>query len=234
MSNKQNEIIKEHISDKIRALWDVEFGLLDVRTNSSLTDSYMTMLGWYLSPVNPKDMLCGHFMSPMSDIGKTIILGAIFGRSDRKYVHLPLIVSNKPARRLYDIICSRRPDILQWDDPMYRMNRYINVISELVTKKPSCKFRNKCGIELSALNTKLIMTGCTPLHSKKDVHKLINEHMFELRTNSINISPRFDESRVYKIAEYIYHCSDTEFNAFVNKCVTMFNDNPDWIGQHMQ
>ena len=223
---------EEHISDKIRELWDVKLGGLDVRTGTSLTDSYMTMLGWYFSPVKMGERLCGSFYSPSSGIGKTAIIEALCKKTD--IVHATISQTNGSANQFsFTGALAIGPDIIQCDDPMKGTDDVLNMVSTLVTnKKFSGEFKGKDRILLSNLNTKVLITSNVPLYMKNDSNNFLTQKLFELQTNMMgHLTDGDNESS--QLVEYIDGCKTPEIGAFINKCVKMYNDNPGWIRQHL-
>lgn len=230
MYDNNPKYTEEHISDKIRELWDIKLGGLDARTGTSLTDSYMTMLGWYFSPVNPKDRLAGSFYSPASGFGKTAFLKALCDRTDM--VHSTVSQTNGAANQFsFSGALACGPDILQCDDPMSGTDDILNMVSTLVTNKEfPVEFKGKDRYNMTGLYTKVMITSNVPLYMKNDTNNFLTQKLFELQTNNMKHCMTDDASR---IVDYIQCCPKSEISAFLNKCVKMYNDNPEWIMQHL-
>lgn len=230
MYDNNPKYTEEHISDKIRELWDVKLGGLDARTGTSLTDSYMTMLGWYFSPVNPKDRLAGSFYSPASGFGKTAFLKALCDRTD--IVHSTVSQTCGSANQFsFSGALACGPDILQCDDPMSGTEDILNMVSNLVTNKEyHVEFKGRDRYLMKGLYTKVMITSNVPLYMKNDTNNFLTQKLFELQTNNMKHCMTDDASR---IVDYIQCCPKSEISAFLNKCVKMYNDNPEWIMQHL-
>lgn len=224
---------EEHISDKIRELWDVKLGGLDARTNTSLTDSYMTMLGWYFSPAKFSDRFCGSFYSKSSGFGKTAILEALCKKTDTIYSRLD--PGDGPVNQFtFAGELAKGPDILQCDDPMAATDSVLDMVSRLITnKKYDVEFKGKDRYTLENLNTKVMITSNVPLYMKNDSNNFLTEKLFELQTNIDMKQGRPFRDDVEAVVDYIYSCKTPEICAFLNKCVKMYKDNPDWIEQHL-
>lgn len=220
----------EQISDMIRELWDVKLGGLDARTGTSLTDSYMTMLGWYFSPTYVCERIAGSFYSPASGFGKTKILKTLCDKTDVVYGYLDPGQGSANqftfAREL-----AKGPDIMQCDDPMQGTEDVLRLVSRLVTNKSAqVEFKGKDSYQIENLNTKILITSNRPLYMKNDSNNFLTQKLFELQTNDM---PHCTKKEADPIVNHIKQCDDSEISAFLNKCVKMYNDNPGWIEQHM-
>ena len=224
-----DSVLDENISTKIRNLWDDELQGVDVRTNTSLTDSYMTMLGYLFSPVNKADRVCMSFYSTASGFGKTAFVRALCKRTD--VVFRELAADAKANQFTFSYAIADGPDILQADDPMKHTEDILSKASNLVSNHTSlCEL--KCGAVKTVENlfTKILITSNIPLYIKNDQNNFLTEKLFELRTNEMPSCT--NNPRVAEIVHYIETASDNEVNNFLTKCINMYNDNPDWLKQH--
>ena len=219
------------ISPMIRKLWDVKLGGLDVRTGTSLTDSYMTMLGWYFSPVDKSNRYAGSFFSPASGIGKTAIMEMLCKRTD--VVHETLSQTNGAANQFsFAGALGVGPDILRSDDPMQGTEDILNLVSTLVSNKECyVEYKGRDRYRMEELYTKVIITSNKPLYMKNDTNNFMTAKLFELQTNNMQHLTDSDESS--RIVEHIEKCPIQNINAFLSKCVKMYQDNPGWIKQHL-
>ena len=221
--------LDENISTKIRDLWDVELEGVDIRTNTSLTDSYMTMLGYLFSPVNKADRACMSFYSTASGFGKTAFVKALCRRTD--VVFRELAADAKANQFTFSYAIADGPDILQADDPMKHTEDILNKVSNLVSNHSSqCELKGGAVKTVENLYTKILITSNIPLYIKNDQNNFLTEKLFELRTNEIPSCS--NDMRVAEIVHYIENASDNEINNFLTKCITMYNGNPDWLKQH--
>lgn len=224
-----DSVLDENISTKIRNLWDDELQGVDVRTNTSLTDSYMTMLGYLFSPVNKADRVCMSFYSTASGFGKTAFVRALCKRTD--VVFRELAADAKANQFTFSYAIADGPDILQADDPMKHTDDILNKVSTLVSNHTSlCELKGGAVKMVENLFTKILITSNVPLYIKSDQNNFLTEKLFELRTNEM---PSCTENpRVPEITHYIETASDNEINRFLTKCINMYNDNPGWLKQH--
>ena len=224
-----DSVLNENISTKIRNLWDNELQGIDVRTNASLTDSYMTMLGYLFSPVNKADRACMSFYSTASGFGKTAFVRALCKRTD--VVFRELAADAKANQFTFSYAIADGPDILQADDPMKHTEDILNKVSNLVSNHTSqCELKGGAVKTVENLYTKILITSNIPLYIKSDQNNFLTEKLFELRTNEMPSCT--NNPRVEEIAHYIETTSDDEINNFLTKCINMYNDNPDWMKQH--
>ena len=224
-----DSVLNENISTKIRNLWDDELQGIDVRTNTSLTDSYMTMLGYLFSPVNKADRACMSFYSTASGFGKTAFVRALCKRTD--VVFRELAADAKANQFTFSYAIADGPDILQADDPMKHTEDILNKVSNLVSNHTSqCELKGGAVKTVENLYTKILITSNIPLYIKSDQNNFLTEKLFELRTNEMPSCT--NNPRVEEIAHYIETTSDNEINNFLTKCINMYNDNPDWMKQH--
>ena len=230
MFEETTDYDNERISGMIRELWDVKLGGLDARTGTSLTDSYMTMLGWYFSPVDKKDRYAGSFVSPVSGIGKTAIMEVLCKKTD--VVHSKMSQVNGSANQFsFATSLGCGPDILRCDDPMNGTDDILNLVSVLVSNKEvEVEFKGKDRYPISDLFTKVLITSNVPLHMKNDCNNFMTKKLFELQTNDMESC---DDAEASRIVEFIDTCKKWEINNFLSKCVKMYNDNPGWIQQHI-
>lgn len=221
----------DSISPMIRELWDVKLGGLDVRTGTSLTDSYMTMLGWYFSPIDKSNRYAGSFYSPASGIGKTAIMEMLCNRTD--VVHASLSQTNGAANQFsFASALGVGPDILRSDDPMQGTEDILNLVSTLVSNKEcSVEYKGRDRYIMKELYTKVLITSNKPLYMKNDTNNFMTAKLFELQTNNMQHLTDSDESS--RIVEHIERCPIQNINAFLSKCVKMYQDNPGWIKQHL-
>ena len=224
-----DSILNESISTKIRNLWDDELRGVDVRTNTSLTDSYMTMLGYLFSPVNKADRACMSFYSTASGFGKTAFVRALCKRTD--VVFRELAADAKANQFTFSYAIADGPDILQADDPMKHTEDILNKVSNLVSNHTSqCELKGGAVKTVENLYTKILITSNIPLYIKSDQNNFLTEKLFELRTNEMPSCT--NNPRVAEIVHCIETASDNEINNFLTKCINMYNDNPDWLKQH--
>ena len=224
-----DSILNESISTKIRNLWDDELQGIDVRTNTSLTDSYMTMLGYLFSPVNKADRVCMSFYSTASGFGKTAFVRALCKRTD--VVFRELAADAKANQFTFSYAIADGPDILQADDPMKHTDDILNKVSNLVSNHSSlCELKGGAVKMVENLYTKVLITSNIPLYMKSDQNNFLTEKLFELRTNEMPSCT--NNPRVAEIVHCIETASDNEINNFLTKCINMYNDNPDWLNQH--
>ena len=221
----------DSISPMIRELWDVKLGGLDARTGTSLTDSYMTMLGWYFSPIDKSNRYAGSFYSPASGIGKTAIMEMLCNRTD--VVHASLSQTNGAANQFsFASALGVGPDILRCDDPMQGTEDILNLVSTLVSNKEcSVEYKGRDRYIMKELYTKVLITSNKPLYMKNDTNNFMTAKLFELQTNNMQHLTDSDESS--RIVEHIERCPIQNINAFLSKCVKMYQDNPGWIKQHL-
>lgn len=225
----EDSILDENISTKIRNLWDDELQGIDVRTNTSLTDSYMIMLGYLFSPVNKADRVCMSFYSTASGFGKTAFVRALCKRTD--VVFRELAADAKANQFTFSYAIADGPDILQADDPMKHTEDILNKVSNLVSNHASlCELKGGAVKMVENLFTKVLITSNVPLYMKSDQNNFLTEKLFELRTNEMQSLS--NDLRVSEIAHYIETVSDDEINCFLTKCINMYNSNPDWLKQH--
>lgn len=225
----RDDILDENISTKIRNLWDDELQGVDVRTNTSLTDSYMTMLGYLFSPVNKADRVCMSFYSTASGFGKTAFVRALCKRTD--VVFRELAADAKANQFTFSYAIADGPDILQADDPMKHTDDILSKVSTLVSNHSSlCELKGGAVKMVENLYTKVLITSNVPLYMKSDQNNFLTEKLFELRTNEMQ--SLCNDLRVSEIAHYIETVSDDEINCFLTKCINMYNNNPDWLKQH--
>ena len=225
----RDNVLNENISTKIRNLWDDELQGIDVRTNTSLTDSYMTMLGYLFSPVNKADRACMSFYSTASGFGKTAFVRALCKRTD--VVFRELAADAKANQFTFSYAIADGPDILQADDPMKHTEDILNKVSNLVSNHTSqCELKGGAVKTVENLFTKILITSNIPLYIKSDQNNFLTEKLFELRTNEMPSCT--NNPRVAEIVHYIETASDNEINSFLTKCINMYNDNPDWLKQH--
>ena len=224
-----DSILNESISTKIRNLWDDELQGIDIRTNTSLTDSYMTMLGYLFSPVNKADRVCMSFYSTASGFGKTAFVRALCKRTD--VVFRELAADAKANQFTFSYAIADGPDILQADDPMKHTEDILNKVSNLVSNHSSlCELKGGAVKMVENLYTKILITSNIPLYMKSDQNNFLTEKLFELRTNEMPSCT--NNPRVAEIVHCIETASDNEINNFLTKCINMYNDNPDWLKQH--
>ena len=224
-----DSVLNESISTKIKHLWDDELQGIDVRTNTSLTDSYMTMLGYLFSPVNKADRACMSFYSTASGFGKTSFVRALCKRTD--VVFRELAADAKANQFTFSYAIADGPDILQADDPMKHAEDILNKVSNLVSNHTSqCELKGGAVKTVENLYTKILITSNIPLYIKSDQNNFLTEKLFELRTNEMPSCS--NDMRVAEIAHYIETASDSEVNNFLTKCINMYRDNPDWLKQH--
>ena len=224
-----DSILNESISTKIRNLWDDELQGIDIRTNTSLTDSYMTMLGYLFSPVNKADRVCMSFYSTASGFGKTAFVRALCKRTD--VVFRELAADAKANQFTFSYAIADGPDILQADDPMKHTEDILNKVSNLVSNHSSlCELKGGAVKMVENLYTKILITSNIPLYIKSDQNNFLTEKLFELRTNEMPSCT--NNPRVAEIVHCIETASDNEINNFLTKCINMYNDNPDWLKQH--
>ena len=224
-----DSVLNENISTKIRNLWDDELQGIDVRTKTSLTDSYMTMLGYLFSPVNKADRACMSFYSTASGFGKTAFVRALCKRTD--VVFRELAADAKANQFTFSYAIADGPDILQADDPMKHTEDILNKVSNLVSNHTSqCELKGGAIKTVENLYTKILITSNIPLYIKSDQNNFLTEKLFELRTNEMPSCS--NDMRVAEIAHYIETASDNEVNNFLTKCINMYRDNPDWLKQH--
>ena len=225
----EDSVLNENISTKIRNLWDDELQGVDVRTNTSLTDSYMTMLGYLFSPVNKADRACMSFYSTASGFGKTAFVRALCKRTD--VVFRELAADAKANQFTFSYAIADGPDILQADDPMKHTEDILNKVSNLVSNHTSqCELKGGAVKTVENLFTKVLITSNVPLYLKSDQNNFLTEKLFELRTNEMPSCT--NNPRVAEIVHYIETVSDNEINRFLTKCINMYNSNPDWLKQH--
>lgn len=225
----RDSLLDENISTKIRNLWDDELQGIDVRTNTSLTDSYMTMLGYLFSPVNKADRVCMSFYSTASGFGKTAFVRALCKRTD--VVFKELAADAKANQFTFSYAIADGPDILQADDPMKHTEDILSKVSTLVSNHTSqCELKGGAVKTVENLFTKILITSNVPLYIKSDQNNFLTEKLFELRTNEMPSCT--DNPRVEKITHYIETASDDEVNRFLTKCINMYNNNPNWLKQH--
>ena len=225
----KDSVLNESISTKIRNLWDDELQGVDVRTNTSLTDSYMTMLGYLFSPVNKADRACMSFYSTASGFGKTAFVRALCKRTD--VVFRELAADAKANQFTFSYAIADGPDILQADDPMKHTEDILNKVSNLVSNHTSqCELKGGAVKTVENLFTKILITSNIPLYIKSDQNNFLTEKLFELRTNEMPSCS--NDPRVGEIVHCIETVSDSEINNFLTKCINMYNDNPDWLKQH--
>ena len=225
----RDSVLEENISTKIRNLWDDELQGVDIRTNASLTDSYMTMLGYLFSPVNKADRACMSFYSTASGFGKTSFVRALCKRTD--VVFRDLAADAKANQFTFSYAIAAGPDILQADDPMKHTEDILNKVSNLVSNHTSqCELKGGAVKTVENLFTKILITSNVPLYIKNDQNNFLTEKLFELRTNEIPSCT--NNPRVAEIVHYIETASDDEVNNFLTKCINMYNDNPNWLKQH--
>ena len=231
MFEKTDNYDNDSISPMIRELWDVKLGGLDVRTGTSLTDSYMTMLGWYFSPIDKSNRYAGSFYSPASGIGKTAIMEMLCNRTD--VVHASLSQTNGAANQFsFASALGVGPDILRSDDPMQGTEDILNLVSTLVSNKEcSVEYKGRDRYIMKELYTKVLITSNKPLYMKNDTNNFMTAKLFELQTNNMQHLTDSDESS--RIVEHIERCPIQNINAFLSKCVKMYQDNPGWIKQHL-
>lgn len=225
-----NTELPENISTKIKALWDDSLHAIDVRTNTPLTDSYMTMLGYLFSPINKSERVCISFYSTASGFGKTSFIENICNRID---VNLGTLVSScgKANQFTFSYAIAEGPDILRADDPMKSTEDILDLVSKLVSDHAApCELKGGKVSTVHDLYTKVLITSNVPLYIKTDNNNFLTEKLFELRTNEIDHCS--NDIRVAEINDYIITCSDEEINNFLTKCINMFKDNPDWLKQH--
>lgn len=225
-----NAVLPEKISTKIAALWDDSLHAIDVRTNTPLTASYMTMLGYLFSPINKSERVCISFYSTASGFGKTSFIENICSRVD---VNLGTLVSSsgKANQFTFSYAIADGPDILQADDPMKSTEDILGLVSRLVSDHAApCELKGGAVKTVKDLYTKVLITSNIPLYIKNDNNNFLTEKLFELRTNEIEHCS--NDMRVAEINDYIITCSDDEINNFLTKCINMFNDNPDWLQRH--
>lgn len=225
----RDSVLDENISAKIRNLWDDELQGIDVRTNTSLTDSYMTMLGYLFSPVNKADRACMSFYSTASGFGKTAFVRALCKRTD--VVFRELAADGKANQFTFSYAIADGPDILQADDPMKHTEDILNKVSTLVSNHSSlCELKGGAVKTVENLYTKILVTSNVPLYMKSDQNNFLTEKLFELRTNEM--PSLISDTRVEAIVHYIETASDDEVNNFLTKCINMYRDNPEWLKQH--
>lgn len=225
----EDSALNESISTKIRNLWDDELQGVDVRTNTSLTDSYMTMLGYLFSPVNKADRACMSFYSTASGFGKTAFVRALCKRTD--VVFRELAADAKANQFTFSYAIADGPDILQADDPMKHTEDILNKVSNLVSNHTSqCELKGGAVKTVENLYTKILITSNVPLYIKSDQNNFLTEKLFELRTNEMPSCT--NNPHVAEIVHYIETASDNEINNFLTKCINMYNDNPEWLKQH--
>ncbi len=224
-----DSVLDENISTKIRNLWDDELQGVDIRTNTSLTDSYMTMLGYLFSPVNKADRVCMSFYSTASGFGKTAFVRALCKRTD--VVFRELAADAKANQFTFSYAIADGPDILQADDPMKHTEDILNKVSNLVSNHTSlCELKGGAVNTVENLFTKILITSNIPLYLKNDQNNFLTEKLFELRTNEMPSCT--NNPRVAEIVHYIETASDNEINNFLTKCIYMYNNNPEWLKQH--
>ena len=224
-----DSILDENISTKIRNLWDDELQGIDIRTNTSLTDSYMTMLGFLFSPVNKADRACMSFYSTASGFGKTAFVRTLCKRTD--VVFRELAADAKANQFTFSYAIADGPDILQADDPMKHTDDILNKVSNLVSNHASqCELKGGAVKTVENLFTKILITSNIPLYIKSDQNNFLTEKLFELRTNEMPSCT--NNPRVAEIVHYIETASDSEINSFLTKCINMYNNNPEWLKQH--
>ena len=224
-----NSELDENISTKIRNLWDNELQGIDIRTNTSLTDSYMTMLGYLFSPISKADRACMSFYSMASGFGKTAFIKELCKRTD--VVFGQLAADAKANQFTFSYAIAEGPDILQADDPMKHTEDILNKVSNLVSNHSSlCELKGGAIKTVENLYTKILVTSNIPLYIKNDQNNFLTEKLFELRTNEMPSCS--NDIRVAEIAHYIETASDCEVNNFLTKCINMYNDNPEWLKQH--
>lgn len=224
-----DDVLNENISTKIRTLWDDELQGLDIRTNTSLTDSYMTMLGYLFSPINKADRACMSFYSTASGFGKTAFIRELCKRTD--VVFGELAADAKANQFTFSYAIAEGPDILQADDPMKHTEDILNKVSNLVSNHSSqCELKGGAVKTVENLYTKILITSNIPLYIKNDQNNFLTEKLFELRTNEIPSCS--NDMRVAEIVHYIETASDNEVNNFLTKCINMYNNNPDWLKHH--
>ena len=222
--------LHENISTKIKALWDDELHAIDIRTNTQLTESYMTMLGYLFSPVNKSERVCLSFYSTASGFGKTSFIENICERID---VNLGTLVSScgKANQFTFSYAIADGPDILRADDPMKSTDDILSLVSRLVSDHSApCELKGGAVKTVKDLYTKVLITSNVPLYMKNDTNNFLTEKLFELRTNEIEHCS--NDERVADINNYIETCSDSEINNFLTKCINMYKNNPDWLKQH--
>lgn len=225
----RDNVLDENISTKIRNLWDDELQGIDIRTNTSLTDSYMTMLGYLFSPVNKADRVCMSFYSTASGFGKTAFVRALCKRTD--VVFRELAADAKANQFTFSYAIADGPDILQADDPMKHTEDILGKVSNLVSNHTSqCELKGGAVKTVENLFTKILITSNIPLYIKSDQNNFLTEKLFELRTNEMPSCT--NNPHVAEIAHYIETASDNEVNNFLTKCINMYTDNPDWLKQH--
>ena len=222
--------LPENISTKIKKLWDDELHAIDVRTNTPLTENYMTMLGFLFSPVNKTDRVCMSFYSPSSGFGKTSFIENICERID---VNLQELVCSpgKANQFTFSYAIAEGPDILKTDDPMKSTEDVLDLVSKLVSNHTApCELKGGAVKTVKNLFTKVLITSNVPLYMKSDTNNFLTEKLFELRTNEIEHCS--NDPRVSDINSYIETCSDSEINNFLTKCINLYKNNPDWLKQH--
>jgi len=222
--------LHENISTKIKALWDDELHAVDIRTNTSLTESYMAMLGYLFSPINKSERVCLSFYSTASGFGKTSFIASICERID---VNLGTLVSScgKANQFTFSYAIAEGPDILHADDPMKSTDDILTLVSRLVSDHSApCELKGGAVKTVKDLYTKVLITSNIPLYMKNDTNNFLTEKLFELRTNEIEHCS--NDERVASINNYIETCGDEEINNFLTKCINMFKNNPDWLKQH--
>lgn len=222
--------LKENISVKIKKLWDDELHAIDIRTNTPLTESYMTMLGYLFSPVSKSDRACMSFYSTASGFGKTSFIERLCERID---VNLESIACSpgKANQFTYSYAIAQGPDILKADDPMKNTEDVLEYVSKLVSNHSSpCELKGGEIKTVKDLFTKVLITSNVPLYIKNDTNNFLTEKLFELRTNEI--AHCSNDDRVADINNYIETCSDSEISNFLTKCINMYKNNPDWLKQH--
>lgn len=225
----RDSVLDENISTKIRNLWDDELHGIDIRTNTSLTDSYMTMLGYLFSPVKKADRVCMSFYSTASGFGKTAFVRALCKRTD--VVFRELAADAKANQFTFSYAIADGPDILQADDPMKHTEDILGKVSNLVSNHTSqCELKGGAVKTVENLFTKILITSNVPLYIKSDQNNFLTEKLFELRTNEMPSCT--NDPRVEEIVHYIETASDGEINRFLTKCINMYNNNPDWLKQH--
>lgn len=222
--------LPENISTKIKALWDDELHAIDIRTDTPLTESYMTMLGYLFSPVNKSERVCLSFYSTASGFGKTSFIENICERID---VNLGTLVSScgKANQFTFSYAIAEGPDILRADDPMKSTDDILSLVSRLVSDHSApCELKGGAVKTVKGLYTKVLITSNVPLYMKNDTNNFLTEKLFELRTNEIEHCS--NDERVADINNYIETCCDAEINNFLTKCINMYKNNPDWLKQH--
>ena len=225
-----NVQLPENISTKIKKLWDDELHAIDVRTNTPLTENYMTMLGFLFSPVSKTDRVCMSFYSSSSGFGKTSFIENICERVD---VNLQELVCSpgKANQFTFSYAIAEGPDILKTDDPMKSTEDVLDLVSKLVSNHTApCELKGGAVKTVKNLFTKVLITSNVPLYMKSDTNNFLTEKLFELRTNEIEQCS--NDPRVADINSYIETCSDSEINNFLTKCINLYKNNPDWLKQH--